>query len=54
VLLFDIDGTLVTTAGVGRRAIERAFERATSEIFSQEDQKDRRTELGGSRCRQRV
>lgn len=25
VLLFDIDGTLVTTAGVGRRAIERAF-----------------------------
>lgn len=28
VLLFDIDGTLVTTAGVGRRAIERAFERA--------------------------
>lgn len=28
VLLFDIDGTLVTTGGVGRRAIERAFERA--------------------------
>lgn len=27
VLLFDIDGTLVTTGGVGRRAIERAFER---------------------------
>ncbi len=26
VLLFDIDGTLVTTDGVGRRAIERAFE----------------------------
>jgi phosphoglycolate phosphatase len=25
VLLFDIDGTLVTTAGVGRRALERAF-----------------------------
>jgi phosphoglycolate phosphatase-like HAD superfamily hydrolase len=25
VLLFDIDGTLVTTPGVGRRAIERAF-----------------------------
>lgn len=25
VLLFDIDGTLVTTGGVGRRAIERAF-----------------------------
>lgn len=28
VLLFDIDGTLVTTGGVGRRAIERAFDRA--------------------------
>jgi phosphoglycolate phosphatase len=28
VLLFDIDGTLVTTGGVGRRAVERAFERA--------------------------
>jgi len=28
VLLFDIDGTLVTTGGVGRRAIERAFEHA--------------------------
>jgi phosphoglycolate phosphatase len=27
VLLFDIDGTLVTTGGVGRRAVERAFER---------------------------
>jgi phosphoglycolate phosphatase-like HAD superfamily hydrolase len=25
VLLFDIDGTLVTTAGVGRRALEAAF-----------------------------
>src|SRR5262249_54917064 len=25
VLLFDIDGTLVTTAGAGRRALERAF-----------------------------
>jgi phosphoglycolate phosphatase-like HAD superfamily hydrolase len=25
VLLFDIDGTLVATAGVGRRALERAF-----------------------------
>ena len=25
ILLFDIDGTLVTTAGVGRRALERAF-----------------------------
>jgi phosphoglycolate phosphatase len=27
VLLFDIDGTLVTTGGVGRRAMERAFQR---------------------------
>lgn len=27
VLLFDIDGTLVTTGGVGRRAVERAFGR---------------------------
>lgn len=27
VLLWDIDGTLVTTSGVGRRAVERAFER---------------------------
>ena len=27
VLLFDIDGTLVTTGGVGRRALERAFQR---------------------------
>jgi phosphoglycolate phosphatase len=27
VLLFDIDGTLVTTGGVGRRAVDRAFER---------------------------
>jgi phosphoglycolate phosphatase-like HAD superfamily hydrolase len=25
VLLFDIDGTLITTGGVGRRALERAF-----------------------------
>jgi len=25
VLLFDVDGTLITTAGVGRRALERAF-----------------------------
>jgi len=25
VLLFDIDGTLITTGGVGRRAVERAF-----------------------------
>lgn len=27
VLLFDVDGTLVTTGGAGRRAIELAFER---------------------------
>ncbi|MBI3185835.1 MAG: HAD family hydrolase [Myxococcales bacterium] len=27
VLLFDVDGTLVTTGGVGRRALERTFER---------------------------
>ena len=27
ILLFDVDGTLVSTGGVGRRAIERAFER---------------------------
>jgi len=27
VLLFDIDGTLVTTGGVGRRAVDRAFHR---------------------------
>jgi phosphoglycolate phosphatase-like HAD superfamily hydrolase len=26
ILLFDIDGTLITTGGVGRRALERAFE----------------------------
>lgn len=26
VLLFDIDGTLITTGGVGRKALERAFE----------------------------
>jgi len=30
VLLFDVDGTLVTTGGVGRRALELAFERAHS------------------------
>ena len=28
VLLFDIDGTLVTTGGVGRRALEQAFDQA--------------------------
>jgi phosphoglycolate phosphatase-like HAD superfamily hydrolase len=27
VLLYDIDGTLISTAGAGRRAIEQAFER---------------------------
>ena len=27
ILLFDVDGTLVTTDGVGRRAIEKTFER---------------------------
>src|SRR5688572_22562769 len=27
VLLFDIDGTLVTTGGAGRRAMDQAFER---------------------------
>ena len=27
ILLFDVDGTLVTTDGVGRRAVEKAFER---------------------------
>src|SRR5436190_1500569 len=29
ILLFDIDGTLITTGGAGRRAIEHAFERHT-------------------------
>jgi phosphoglycolate phosphatase-like HAD superfamily hydrolase len=27
ILLFDVDGTLVTTGGAGRRALERVFER---------------------------
>jgi phosphoglycolate phosphatase len=27
ILLFDVDGTLVTTGGAGRRAVEKAFER---------------------------
>jgi len=27
VVLFDVDGTLITTGGTGRRALERAFER---------------------------
>ncbi|MFZ5470335.1 MAG: HAD family hydrolase [Myxococcota bacterium] len=30
ILLFDIDGTLVTTGGVGRRALEKTFERVYS------------------------
>jgi len=36
VLLFDVDGTLVTTCGAGRRAIERAFEirHGTKDILS--------------------
>lgn len=29
VLLFDIDGTLITTGGAGRRSMDRAFERVT-------------------------
>ncbi len=33
VVLFDIDGTLITTGGVGRRAIELAFE----ELFGSKD-----------------
>jgi phosphoglycolate phosphatase-like HAD superfamily hydrolase len=28
ILLFDIDGTLITSGGVGRRAVSRAFQRA--------------------------
>lgn len=31
ILLFDVDGTLVSTGGCGRRAIERAFARAFGE-----------------------
>jgi phosphoglycolate phosphatase-like HAD superfamily hydrolase len=36
VLLFDVDGTLVTTCGAGRRAIERSFElrHGTKEVLS--------------------
>jgi phosphoglycolate phosphatase len=33
VLLFDVDGTLLSTAGAGRRAIERTF----AEIYGRED-----------------
>lgn len=33
IVLFDIDGTLITTGGVGRQAIERAFE----EMFNRPD-----------------
>jgi phosphoglycolate phosphatase len=32
VILFDVDGTLVTTGGVGRRAIERALEAVGVEL----------------------
>lgn len=31
VVLFDVDGTLITTGGAGRRALERAFETAFGE-----------------------
>lgn len=31
VVLFDVDGTLITTGGAGRRAIERAYEMAFGE-----------------------
>lgn len=36
VLLFDVDGTLVTTCGAGRRAVERAFElrHGTKEVLA--------------------
>jgi phosphoglycolate phosphatase len=36
VLLFDVDGTLVTTCGAGRRALERAFElrHGTKDVLS--------------------
>jgi phosphoglycolate phosphatase len=36
VLLFDVDGTLVTTCGAGRRAVERAFElrHGTKDVLS--------------------
>ena len=36
VLLFDVDGTLVTTCGAGRRAVERTFElrHGTKEVLS--------------------
>jgi phosphoglycolate phosphatase len=35
-LLFDVDGTLVTTCGAGRRAVERAFElrHGTKEVLA--------------------
>ena len=35
-ILFDIDGTLIDTAGAGRRAVERAF----SEVFDVADGPD--------------
>jgi phosphoglycolate phosphatase-like HAD superfamily hydrolase len=34
VVLFDIDGTLVTCGGAGRRAMERAFREHTEEQVS--------------------
>lgn len=37
-VLFDVDGTLVDTAGAGRRAVERAFE----QVYSVDPQKRRR------------
>src|SRR5690349_13131502 len=33
ILLFDVDGTLVTTGGAGRRALERVF----SDCFARDD-----------------
>jgi phosphoglycolate phosphatase len=46
ILLFDIDGTLVTTGGAGRRAMERAFEqlhgrREACDSFSMSGMTDR-------------
>jgi phosphoglycolate phosphatase-like HAD superfamily hydrolase len=46
VLLFDIDGTLVTTGGAGRRAMERAFQQLhgrgdASDSFSMSGMTDR-------------
>ena len=38
-ILFDVDGTLVDTAGAGRRAMEQAF----AEVFGVEEIADRAT-----------